>query len=1353
MIQARKPIVPTVKTPISTKELLVRLQALADELSAVDQDAIDGNAAEQDAYRVVLIDLSNKKLLAHNNIGVQLLTCCALADVLRISAPNAPFTAPQLTEIFRAFFRQLRRLGNTNNAWFAQQCALLQKLAEVRAVVLITDLPDASELVDELFEIFYDLAPVFPSRLELLACDILLESIAEVEIIPTTVLRRILEQFLVKDAGVVASNISHPALVFSKRVCEQNADRMARQTAQYFLEILYEGEKGKEEEEQRRLGKEEKRKEDQKKHSGKGKQSKHTETDTRSRRNTDTTSAVLHIHELSVAMWRSVPELLSAVMGLLEDELNASSVSIRALAVRTIGRMVPYADGDLLSVSFVVTHRGTWNAWLRKSTDIHADVRTAWAEQFASIVESSITSDVAALIVNCLHKCMLDTDERVRYGACCALARVRFATFTAKVCNAGIISTLGALARERSPKIRSRAVGILGNLYAEYAQATTVDFGSRGERESAELTSMLRRDVPSHVMLLVYINDVNVNAVVDVCVFEQLLPWNEPKLRVRAERIAALYAGLDARGKEAFFAISRRQQQLAKVVQKYVEETERDEHERRPDHLAKIINWLCVAYPTHIPAALCLQRLACLGKSRFTYLLKVCTSPESDYNTVRNCIREFQNKIADPKNYRVEDAPPVTAADMGETFRLLLYRASLVIYNKSNVAELIRLGREKGEQSEEEQESKEGEKERELEGEQEQRSQEGEQRESSQGMDIESLTVASNEAAGPLSEPSAANEILDDVSTVVPDVFKFHLRSLTEMIVGSGSGTRSLQLRTMYHFVKKYPEYFPLGYEFSEALKDTATGGTPREAKYAVKMLGLRAHREVVCSAIVGAVYPPDLTSERFPTHLSLLAELFLVDPLLVQDHAEDLTSLLIREVFLQNRTSGECNDEWIDDDALDLHCTHHRTLYEKLLGLRLLVNRLRGEKGAGVSDGTGDEKDGNEIASAGEGDKNDNISSDISAQAAPVIKLLMSFIGNSGEIISKLLPSWPTPEPYKRRLRLAAGLYLLKLAKFPVYSQMISPTTLNRMTFLLTDPCEEVRLHFLVALQRKLLAEVVSERFNAVLFFAAMEPSVELKHNASMWIQSLFRRQVAKGTTKFERALVRLIHMLAHHQQYEQLLKDTDTPQGKLGVAALQFASRFLCFYVSIIANADNVSLLYYLASRVKQYRDAAVDATMYEARPLPLEVHQLYRVAELAQLIIKEYADHKMWTMQTWQGKIKLPTDLYVPMGSILEAQGVVSHVFIPTDVQGELRASITKTLLRGKRVRTERPVRTERTHKAKKVSEKKRRLKVRKEAVSEPRRSSRATKKVEYRESDSGSESESESEIGSDSGSEYE
>lgn len=77
--------------PIPTGELLRRLDALATDLRGLEQEETD-----KGSLTAVAKDLAGQHLLGHKDKGVRAFTACCLVDILKLCAPDAPFTGSQL---------------------------------------------------------------------------------------------------------------------------------------------------------------------------------------------------------------------------------------------------------------------------------------------------------------------------------------------------------------------------------------------------------------------------------------------------------------------------------------------------------------------------------------------------------------------------------------------------------------------------------------------------------------------------------------------------------------------------------------------------------------------------------------------------------------------------------------------------------------------------------------------------------------------------------------------------------------------------------------------------------------------------------------------------------------------------------------------------------------------------------------------------------------------------------------------------------------------------------------------------------------------------------------------------------
>lgn len=1293
----KKAIVPTVQKGISTKELLNRLQTLSDELSAVNQDNVD-----IESYKKVSADLVNKKLLKNSNIGIQAYVCCCISDILRIFAPDAPYTAGQLTSIFEVFFLQLKLLGEKENPYFLQQNYLLKRLAEVKSIILITDLPESEALIRLLFHMFYELSSKdFPSRLEPLVSDILAEVIGESESIPMDVLKLILSTFLTNSGNSYSitassnSNISSPGFNFSLHICEANVHKMSRQVTQYFSEMLNET------------------------------INPDSNQADASVINEKAFKTLEKIHSLSIQIWRSVPELLGSVMGLINDELNTDNEKIRVLATTTIGRMIGSSSDVDNTAGFTIAHKSTWINWLSKTMDISPLVRAKWVEQLPDIINGAKSSSSAITLElrNGLTKCLVDANDKVRFIACRSVERLDFEVFTSVICSKVIMNTFFNLIREKNADIRKRAIRILSDIYDRYYNSVSnnvvINFGDHKEEEISELESMISEGIPNHILALNYINDKDITVFVDIILFEKLLPFEVNTIK-RVDRLAHFYSSLSDKSKASFTAICKRQQKQADALQhlislgeEYAKLTSTNDSITNKENikqtrkssdddddalsvearkttiinkLEKIMKWISVSYPVGLNTHSCLDRFVNLKNYRFFNLVKFCISPESDYKTIKNSIKELLTKLNDPKNIKSEDIRiSVTTADMVSNFKILLYRASTIIYNKANVAELINYFKDYKHQW-----------------------------------------------------SSVSNELLENISSIVPDVFKFHIKSLTDLIItgeqqnDSGFNPRANNLRTIYHFIKKFPDCFPKETDFVETLKSIATTGTPREAKYSIKILGLSQRKEFYASEIANSIFPLDLDNKNLCTHLSSIAEIYLVDPFAVETFTDDINTLLIGSILRSNRLDKDqeadfADDVWIDDINLDQDYQKYSVVNEKLLTIRIFVNRIRA------------------LASSSEHSQSYTSEGSLRDVIAKPLKLLTVIIASSGELIKQTPDTKKTPESIKQKLRLYAGYYILKLAKYPNLQLYITQDVINRLSGLLHDENENIRVEFSKKLETNLWNGQLSENFLHLIFLMALEPKSSLKNQVTTWILSSHKRCIEQKDIKFERVLTRLIHCIAHNDTFKKFMSDETESSNKRQVKAYTYALELIMFYLNTIAKQDNISLLYYFASRVKQYRDATINQSLYKEDTFSEAVLNTYRIAELCQLSIQVLNESKRWSMQTWPGKIKLYADLYSPMESYEEAQKIISTVYLDDGTQAELRFIIKKKLNQSskrkltssnepskvKKAKLDKPVSKTTTFKTKPREPKPKKLKKDKVEVAPSRKSTRSTNKVSYTE----------------------
>jgi len=91
VLQFDQPLLSKAGKPIEVEKLVAHLKALQREVQDLDQEGVDRSSLVTPAK-----ELASVKLLQHPDEGVVAYTACCLADMLRLHAPDAPYTAKQL---------------------------------------------------------------------------------------------------------------------------------------------------------------------------------------------------------------------------------------------------------------------------------------------------------------------------------------------------------------------------------------------------------------------------------------------------------------------------------------------------------------------------------------------------------------------------------------------------------------------------------------------------------------------------------------------------------------------------------------------------------------------------------------------------------------------------------------------------------------------------------------------------------------------------------------------------------------------------------------------------------------------------------------------------------------------------------------------------------------------------------------------------------------------------------------------------------------------------------------------------------------------------------------------------------
>ncbi|KAF2836720.1 sister chromatid cohesion and DNA repair protein [Patellaria atrata CBS 101060] len=1257
-LQFHEPLTWRAGKPIPLGELLRRLETLSIELRELEQEE-----ADRESLLPVAKQLASQNLVLHKDRGVRAWTACCVVDMFRLCAPDAPYTASQLTDLFTLFIQTIfPALSDPSNPYNGQHQYVLKSLADVKSIVLLTDLPSASnKLILQLFTMCFDVlsgpskavsGEELSKNVEHHMTSVLATLVDECPNLPPQVVDIILAQFLRADPRVLSAGGTKskkvdqleqnqstlllkeapPAYNMAKNICNSCSDKMGRHISQYFSSVIMDAS------------------------SFSGPNNPKSRTHRKGSISDDSEDEGAHgpseedLHEIEKAhrmlkeLWRSSPAVLQEIIPQLEAEVNVTDVRLRSLATETLGDMIagigaagppppavldpgafpsqslsPPSSGlkvyNFLTTptsphSFPTRHAEAYHTFLQRRKDKSPVIRALWTTAIGRILMTSaggvgLDSEEEQKLLRYFADTLLDSDEKVRLAAVQAIERFEFHDIVQKLGSIGGVSDTGSIlnnlaerVKDRKHSVRTEAIELLGKVWG-------VGYGAIAE-ENERITNLLGA-VPSKILETYYINDKELMALADYVLFESLLPMAYPPVKpkapqttngtsqkskgyqskdegvysesdidkIRANRVLIIIRDLESKARTVLLAQKGKNQVMqAKFTEAYLKKCEEynggvmDKGEKEiKAQLGKLIELLSKSLPDPSKASDDLWKFA-KGHDRRSYqLIRFAMATDSDHRKVHRAVREVFNKLQDDSKMQVLD-----------TLRPLIYRSSVVLYNKSLVPAIIEYSR----------------------------TDEG-------GLG------------------TVAHEVLKEISAHNPEVFKAHINELARAIEKDAPTAKKMNsanavddLKACAGFARAFPKDVPKDRQFTQSMINFALYGTPpKAAKYAISVLMAITDKKELHSQRIFRECTNDFSygSDFYLTKLASLSQLMLLCAGELEGEVEAAFGIAINEVLLHNPDPVDGpNPVWTDE--LDPHCE------AKTWALKMLVNRLRAYGNIEM----------------------------IKEVAEPVYKLLNKLIAKKGVLTEKV----DLPEAQKSKMRLQAYLLHLKLCSNKRFDPLLSHQAFNRLaTAAVHDPVEVVRQTFINKLMKYLGQNKLPIRFYSIIFMMAFEPDPRLKNSVTTWIKARAAAFAQKKDTSMETIFARFLSVLAHHPDFD------------LEPENLQDFAQYIIFYLKSIAKEENMPLILHVAQRVKGVRDG-ID---------PQKSENLYALSDLAQGVIRRYEEIHGWSIQIWPGKIRLPAGIFATLPSHDAAQAIADKQYLPEEFVEQLD-DLVKSSLRFKK-----------------------------------------------------------------------
>lgn len=242
-----------------------------------------------------------------------------------------------------------------------------------------------------------------------------------------------------------------------------------------------------------------------------------------------------------------------------------------------------------------------------------------------------------------------------------------------------------------------------------------------------------------------------------------------------------------------------------------------------------------------------------------------------------------------------------------------------------------------------------------------------------------------------------------------------------------------------------------------------------------------------------------------------------------------------------------------------------------------------------------------------------------------------------------------------KTRIRLQAAISLNKCDARKALDKIPMVERIQQMSVMMQDPCYDVRERYITVLIKSMKNFRLGIEYFSLLFLAAFEPEQDLKNEVKECVGVLlnFMRSKSHTLVYAEKTFWWLIHTLAHHPDFGMEREE------------FQLLSKYIEFFVDLVATSSSVSYLFEVTNCMKTVEDRAD----------PANSQNTYVLSELAQAIITRKSTAHQWPVTTYQGKVDYPRDLYKKLGSHT-AQQVSRTRFLPAFQSENVKPVVTNT-----------------------------------------------------------------------------
>ncbi|CAG2104988.1 unnamed protein product [Medioppia subpectinata] len=546
---------------LPTDDLIRRLKDIAMAYQQMSQEE------DNSSFIPLALYLSSDYFLEHPSRDVRLLVACAIADVFRVYAPNAPYQHPELIKhIFLFFIQQLKGLQDSKDATFKRYFYLLENLAWVKSFNICIELEDSQSIFAQLFSLIFKIVNENHSdKVKNFMLDMLTPLIIEADTVSSKLIEIILWHIIDPK-----KTMNKQANWLAVQILKKTNKTMEPYLVSYFTNAITHGIDDNAGDID---GDEETSAVVYQKPAAKG---------SRNSKNASVSTSVTQICELIYELNHICPNIMDGILPQLEFKVKSIDEKERCDYTKLLARLFSDKESSLAEL-----YPDLWKSFLGRFRDISVTVRMRCVQYSMHFLvnHSELRDDIRDQLRQRQH----DSDENVRYEV--VMAIISAAKKSIENINEDLLSFVKERTLDKKFKIRREALLGMAQLYKLY------NVSAIGESNDSLDTSNVSESANSSLKMLNWIknkclhNYINYQTQLDDRLLVErilhtcLIPYSLP-LPQRMKSLYTFYCTIDSHAARAFNELLRQQQCVRRQV-KEVLDLLREEKTDERDQLIK----------------------------------------------------------------------------------------------------------------------------------------------------------------------------------------------------------------------------------------------------------------------------------------------------------------------------------------------------------------------------------------------------------------------------------------------------------------------------------------------------------------------------------------------------------------------------------------------------------------------------------------------------------------------------------------------------------------------------------------------------------------------------------------------